>query len=251
MLRNRPVGEFPGVLVLLGAIALFAPEARAKSTPVGTLTQVKNGVFLIHGATGDWVKATKGESVFASSRIKTGKDSRAQARLLDGSVLRLGANSELAIETATLAPGQPQKQLTAKLVAGKVWASVTRMLGFKSHFRVKTANAVAGVRGTRFHTSVESDGSSRVKVYAGQVLVSNKPLYARKGDTRENRVEVPGPKEVTKKAWDELVASAMQFVSVSATGKLSEARPFKVASDADREWEAWNLAEDRTQGFTK
>ena len=250
MPKERRRGHLSAFLVL-GALIIMSAPVSAKAKPVGNLTLVKNGVFLKHGPRKGWKKASEGAKLFETSRIKTKSNSRAQARLLDGSMLRLGPNSELAIEKASLSSNQSQKQFTAKLVAGKVWASVTKMLGYQSHFRVKTTNAVAGVRGTRFQTSVESDGSSKVKVYAGQVLVSNKPIYARKGDTRDNRVEVAGPEEITKKRWDELVASAMQFISVSAKGKLTQAQPFEVATGADKAWEAWNLALDKAQGFTK
>ena len=250
-LRNV-AGRWGRRLAIVGVLTwLPTPGAAAEGDGVGTLLQVKNTVLLQHGPRKKWVKAGEGEVFYQTSRIKTKRNSRGQARLRDGAVLRLGPNSEIAIENAKLAKGQAQKQFTAKLVAGKVWASVTRMLGFQSHFRVKTTNAVAGVRGTRFQTSIEADGSSQIKVYAGQVLVSNKPIYARKGATRENREEVSGPREVTKQQWDELVASAMQFIRVSAAGKLSAAQPFKVASDGDKAWEAWNLAQDKALGFTE
>ena len=131
---------------------------------------------------------------------------------------------------------------------GKIWASVKKAVGADTEFSVTTAHAVAGVRGTRFQTEATEDGTS-VKVYTGAVLVSNKPIYAIKGHTKEKRVQVAGPQLVTKKKWKELVDGAMQIISVSSSGTMQPPASFSMADASQGDWEAWNAERDTKAGI--
>jgi len=236
-------------VVVLFASFLPAPASAAAAQVIGEVAYVVKSVEIKATANAKWGPAKVGQTISEGAEIKTGAGSRIELKLVDGSALRLGPKSHIELEKAKF-NGNGQKEFSARLIAGKAWAAVTKLFGFTSFFQVKTANAVAGVRGTQFAAALGQDGSSQVKVYSGQVLVSNKPIYAKKGATKENRVEVAGPQEVSKKAWTELVASAMQYITVSAAGKLSQAQPFKVAElPTDREWETWNLERDKLAGL--
>ena len=68
-------------------------------------------------------------------------------------------------------------------------------------------------------------GATTVKVYDGKVLVSNRPIYAIEGHTKETRRQVPGPQEVSREQWETLVAGAMQMVRVAADGAMLIAPP--------------------------
>jgi len=65
--------------------------------------------------------------------------------------LRLGPDSKLRLKEATLSPKKKKvKKFSARLMVGRMWASVTKLFGKESRFEVETPNAVAGVRGTVF-----------------------------------------------------------------------------------------------------
>jgi hypothetical protein len=165
----------------------------------------------------------------------------------DGSMLRLGPSSELKLQDVKLdKKDKRKKQVKTKLFVGRMWAAVTSLFGSDSEFEVTTENAVAGVRGTRFSAEAASDGSTLVKVYDGKVLISNKPIYAVAGHTKGKRVEVAGPAEISKKQWEELVASAMQQVKVAAGGAMSQEN-FQLAENDD--WEKWNQERDQLAGL--
>ena len=138
------------------------------------------------------------------------------------------------------------RKVRVKLLLGKVWSVVNRAIGHEEVFKVQTANAVAGVRGTRFQTTYSKAQGTEVKVYDGKVLVSNKPIYAQSVKGKE-RVQVPGPAEISKQEWSEIVAAAMEHVRVLADGTMSQKASFTLAkSDL---WESWNLARDKSQGL--
>jgi hypothetical protein len=233
----------------LASLVWLDSEAHADATKLGTITYIEGEALRAKEGAG-WTSLRERSRVFQGDRLKTKKDSRLEATLADGSKLRLGANSELNL--AHLSVGKKRKarkKVTAKLIIGRVWASVTSLFGSGSSFEVTTDNAVAGVRGTRFAAARSEDGTTTVKVYSGKVLVSNRPIYAVEGHTKGKRVEVPGPREVSKKQWEELVASAMQVVRVAADGEMTPPQSFEMASAGDDSWEAWNVERDKLAGL--
>lgn len=237
-------------LVLMG-LALYpsGPAEAARSQTVGSVT------FLAGGASrkakgAKWTRLKEGTAIYEGDVIRTAEGSKLEAKLNDGSFLRLGAKSQLTLDNVSFNKGKTVKQFKAKLVVGKVWAAVRSLFGDGSSFEVTTDNAVAGVRGTRFSTAVSEGGDTQVKVYEGRVLVSNEPIYKVKGATKETRQEVPGPVVVSKKQWNELVAGAMQTIKVSASGEMSQAEAFALADGGeDAEWEKWNAERDKIAGM--
>lgn len=243
-----------GVIGLgLAATVLTAgcvPYAEAASGTAGTVTFVEGQASVVRGDKGSPVSLATNTKIGQGDRLKTGSGARLEAKLNDGSLLRLAENSELRLDSAAIDRKNPgKKKVKAKLFVGRVWAAVTKLFGDDSEFEVQTPNAVAGVRGTRFAAAAGSDGSTTVKVYSGQVLVSNKPIYAVKGHTKANRVQVAGPQEISKNQWDELVAGAMQMVKIAASGEMTKAEQFAMAQDGADDWEAWNSERDKVAGI--
>ncbi|MCK5687965.1 FecR domain-containing protein [Myxococcota bacterium] len=231
-------------MAAVGVLGMTTADA-AKGRKVGTVALVQGSASRAPGS-GSWIDLSKGSAIYAGDKIKTGKKSRFEAKLKDGSVLRLGSGSELKLDKLSFGKTKKAtKKISVKLFAGRMWASVSKLFGSKSKFEVRTHNAVAGVRGTSFSASTSKDGATMVKVYSGKVVVSNQPAYAVKGHTKANRVEVAGPGEVSKKAWEQMIASAMQMVQVAANGEISSAQSFELANAETDEWEAWNTERDK------
>jgi hypothetical protein len=242
-------GMAVGTVILAMVCGWSLAQARANNKTVGTITYLSGEALRARPGT-HWATLEDKAKVYQGDRLKTKSDTRLEATLSDGSKLRLSSNSELNLQHLSLGKKRKaKKKVTAKLVIGKLWASVTKLFGSDSSFEVATENAVAGVRGTRFSAARGEDGSTTIKVYSGKVLVSNKPIYAVEGHTKGKRVEVPGPQEISKKQWEELVASAMQMVQVTASGEMSAPQSFELASDDD--WEAWNAERDKLAGLSE
>lgn len=233
-----------GLSMVVGGVMLRSAEAAPSIAEVTFLAGQAE-----QRATGDWKAMSVGSKVNEGTRLRTLADSRLETKLADGSLLRLGPSSEVTLERFKVDKAKGQKKANVRLFIGRLWASVTKLVGSESSFEVSTANAVAGVRGTRFEAAQDSGGNTTVKVYDGRVLISNQPIYAVKGATKAKRVQVAGPAEISKKQWTELVASAMQLVTVSATGDMSAAETFAAADPKADDWEAWNAERDKQAGL--
>ena len=248
MSSSRWFSIFLVVAVATLGLVVSQGSADAQRKQVGTVKYARGDVTRAAKGSQDWAPVKKGFKLFEGDQIKTAKRSRFEAALGDGSVLRLGSKSQLKLEGVLNQPKKKKRDVKAKLVAGKVWASVRKMAGTDTKFSVSTSHAVAGVRGTRFQAAVNKDGTT-VKVYSGSVLVSNEPIYKVKGHTKATRVQVAGPQEISKKQWNEMIAGAMQMIKVGAKGAMTKPQAFAQAEQGTNEWEAWNAKRDANQGF--
>ncbi len=249
-IRRSLMGSALCGAVLVGVWGV-ARTVEAGDKTVGTVSFVQGSAQRARGGDNNWKALTDKTALFQGDRLKTGDATRLEATLNDGSKLRLAANSELNLERVEVSKKKDSKTVQAKLFFGRMWASVTKLVGSDSKFEVSTANAVAGVRGTRFEAAADSGGKTTVRVFSGRVLVSNQPIYAVKGHTKATRVEVAGPQEVSKKQWDELVAGAMQMITVAANGEMTQPETFAAADPAADDWEAWNAERDKVAGLTE
>ena len=242
---GRAAVALVGVLALTGgATLLVGNTASAARSTAGKVAYVK-GTAKRSADGKSWKSLNQGTSFYQGDRLKTDSGTRIEAKLNDGSTLRLGANSEVRLDKLSFNKKKKKRKVRAKLFVGRVWAKVSGWFGDdEDNFEVTTANAVAGVRGTAFSTSMDAAGTTQVKVYEGKVLISNKPIYAVMGHTKAKRVEVAGPQEVSLDKREELVAGAMQMVQVASNGEMSQ-QDFEMASAEDDDWEAWNAERDK------
>jgi|MDSW01.2.fsa_nt_gb hypothetical protein len=237
---------FVGASVLVTFVVQHTAEA--KNPVIGTVTYLRGEVFRSAPGSSNWRPLKAEMKLREGDRLQTKKSARVEATLNDGSVVRLGQNTQLSLKKVVTNDKGQRKSVKAKLFFGKIWAGVKKAVGAETEFTVTTDHAVAGVRGTRFETTASKTGSS-VKVYSGAVLVSNKPIYAVKGHTKEKRVQVAGPQLVSKKKWKELVAGAMQIVKVSSSGAMQPPSSFVMADAASNDWESWNAERDAKAGI--
>ena len=66
---------------------------------------------------------------------------------------------------------------------------------------------------------------------------------ARPGGGGGTRRQVPGPHQIDKKQWEEVVATAMKQVTVSSLGQIQPAEDFVDDGEA-LQWAMWNQARD-------
>ncbi|MGB8930693.1 MAG: FecR family protein, partial [Anaeromyxobacteraceae bacterium] len=216
-----------------------------------------------------------GSPVFAGDVLETQRRTRLEVKLADQSVLRLGPVARVDLTAASFGRSVEERQVSAKLKVGSVWAKVAKTVGGEARFEVKTENAVAGVRGTTFRVDAAKDRSVVVKVYTGTVAVVGshvpRPMHGEGGDAepgrepepkkvaaaggegkagaepaRKGRKQIAGPKQVTKEQWEKIVTS-MMAVSVSADGTASEPASFAVAGQGQDDWESWNRERDAVE----
>jgi FecR-like protein len=102
------------------------------------------------------------------ARLRVGEDGEATIRFADGTESTIRARSEVAIRAVRDREPRPNAVI---LFFGRVWSEVVKASGGTVCFEVRSANAVAGVRGTKFEAGTADDGATRVIVREGTVSV--------------------------------------------------------------------------------
>jgi hypothetical protein len=249
-------GALLGAALLVGSAASAGPGGNA--APKATF--VKGDVdWSADGTT--WAHVKRGADVAPGSLLKTGDGSRAELTFVDGSIVRVGPASQLKVGAAAFDATTKEVKVEATLVAGEAWAKVAKLVDDKSKFQVKTANAVAGVRGTVFRVNVDRDEATVVKVYNGAVAVAA-PLLA--GDTGDEastsvidpkRKPIAAPfKEVDKATFEKLLGKMME-VRIAKGKTIHDADPVAFTQDDDQkgepEWVRWNSERDNGKSTEK
>jgi hypothetical protein len=163
----RPVktSQHRTVLSLIFAFLLLAlPEhghGGTSPSPIGTVKQIKSGT-LERQNRDLWQPLSAGMAIFANDRIRTSADGLTVLSLNEiGSVL-VGPGTEYYM-------GDPTRGFKTLLKRGYLWISASLASG--RTMSVATANAVTGVRGTKF--SVITDAArTEVCTCKGGVVVS-------------------------------------------------------------------------------
>jgi len=146
---------------------LFASISHAAE--FGTFMLVKGKVLIVNDK-GQPAEAKVSSKIFVGETVVTDSDSRAKIIMSDRNVLNILPNTKMKIEKYNTASGSKEVQLN--LIEGKVRSNVGEKYDNKSSkFEIRTATAVAGVRGTEFITSYDPvTKTTEVLTIHGQVI---------------------------------------------------------------------------------
>ena len=110
---------------------------------------------------------------------------------------------------------------------------------------------MAAITGTVLRIGVDKDSTTELKVYNGEVRITNAP---EKKDLKPKRIgvhevpgpyEIPGPREVSMEEWIYIVKN-MQKIVIDKKGQVKEVGEFKKSDkDEKTDWVKWNLRRDR------
>jgi tetratricopeptide (TPR) repeat protein len=150
-------GAVLAVVVALPCVALAQQKAIAKAVSVqGTVEARRAG-------TATWQAVRLNDTYAAGDTIRVGDRSRADLAMLNQSVLRLNANTEVTVE-----PVKDEQTGVVNLLRG---ATHFFSRGPRS-LEVQTPFTIAGVRGTEFLVTVEPD-KTLLTIFEGTVLAEN------------------------------------------------------------------------------
>jgi hypothetical protein len=157
-------------VISVAGIGLFSGGrfAWAQGGTIGMVSRSAGSVAIIRG--GATMPGTANAEVAESDQVRTGADGRAEVTFTDGSVLTVGPDSEIAI--STFAPDPAESNAVFDLLSGIARLTVNKATEWGS-FEVRTATAVASVRGTDYLVE-ETGTASAVFVSEGRVSVSSR-----------------------------------------------------------------------------
>lgn len=167
----RPLQVAAILSLLVFALGSAPVHAGVKA---GKVIMAKGSVEAVSGEARRQLK--RRSVIHAGELVSTGKDSRAQIRFVDGALLTLDQDSELAIDEYSYQneAGKPD-QVLMRLVKGGL-RTVTGAIGKsnKQAYQLETPLATIGIRGTMYSVTLRKNGSLlEVVVDQGAVEVLN------------------------------------------------------------------------------
>ena len=150
-----------------GALALLISATCAWADPVGQVVRLSGAVELTRGTA--TAALVLGAALEAGDRLRTGDGGRVRLQLIDGSIINLGARSELSIDDVVSGGIGTERQVGLDLALGALRAFAAPATP-QSRFEIRTPKAITAVRGTEWGilaSAVRSD----ILVLAGHVGV--------------------------------------------------------------------------------
>ncbi|HVE82311.1 MAG TPA: FecR family protein [Myxococcales bacterium] len=252
-----------GLAVALAAV--LAPAAALAS--VGKVTLLQGGATRAPKG-GAAVALKEGSEIELGDTLAVGKGGNLKITLNDESLLLVGADSTVKIDEGKF-EGLERRAFSAKLVAGKLWAKVTRAVsGSEAKFEVTTDRAVAGVRGTVFRVDATKllsaaaaapppgaaplpkkgpTSVTTVKVSVGRVAVEAMVRNMAMGATppppaggtqpaaggKKPRTLVAGPQEISKEQWEKKFVELQQHQAITVGEELWQQADWSPEEDKD------------------
>lgn len=219
----------------------------------GEVSEVDGRVRKLPELSEDWIKAEKGSEVLSGDKMRTLRDSRAELTLKELNIIRMAPLTTIDIVKLYVETKEGLDETQIDVEQGDIWALVSEVEEDVA-FNVATPVAGAAITGTKFRISVEEDSSTVLKVYKGEVRVTNAPeredlepevLPQKEPERIPGPQQIPGPRQVTFEEWYYIVKN-MQEIRISGKGELLASGNFSMDDpDEQSEWIQWNLERDK------
>jgi hypothetical protein len=169
-MRRADPRTLTGIILVL---VLTATQASAQSE-VGTVAAVQGTVRLERSGTTQNVSI--GVPVFVGDRLTTGTSDRARIVFEDDSVLDIGPETEVVIDTLVFERSANRFETLLKLLRGTIRSLVSEYYREpRASYEIETPTAVVGVRGTEFITRYYPTADvSEIVGIVGEVTVTGR-----------------------------------------------------------------------------
>lgn len=214
--------------LILAGLATLAASPVAAQTAVGVNATVENSVRTRSAGEAGWRPSVVDGTVRTADAIVTGADSRLQVRLRDRSVLTVGANAALNVDSFVIDTETDPAGVVVSMARG-VFRFVSGSRGAeRERVAFRTPTATIGIRGTVIEAAV---GAEAVELLAGE---SGMPEFSADPDEAAVIVLVEGEIEIEAGGVRRVVREPGQAVAVSGR-RVSE--PFRLPPEAGRRLE--------------
>lgn len=149
-------------------------QARANTPPVTKHLEYR-GDFYVLTADGRKLIGDAHVPITMGSRIVTGPSARLDLTLLDDTKFIIGPNADVVIDEFVYDPSSSVTKVTASLTKGLFrWITGKLPPSWKRQNNLQVPFAVVGVRGTDVEISLVPDGPGYIKLFEGQLDITEK-----------------------------------------------------------------------------
>lgn len=225
---RRRIGSMALVLMLLGMACRPGPSWGQEDQRIGTVLTV-DGTAEVRAATATtWELLQFRAAILPNDTVRTAANSKVKVLLRDDSIMTLAENSTMQFTEFLLTP--QQRRTIVSLTLGKLRVVTTKIFGAGSVTEVRTANTVAGVRGTTFVVIFVPPEATEVVALDGVVAVQNPNIPQLEPVQANFRTQVIGNAAPTPAV--ELSASERQALELGL--QLTEQIPVEVKPVTER-----------------
>lgn len=243
----------PGVWILLIMVIvgfLFADQNEdPAASKKGVVTYADGQVKRKTGEMENWENAPVNTDIYSGDQVRTYHQSRAELDLAKLDIIRLAPRTVVDIIKLYLETKEKNVQTLIKVVQGEVWASVHEV-EMDTQFDISAPLTAAAITGTVLRMKVAEDSTTQLKVYRGEVRITNAPHNVNLVPRQIKPYEVPGPyeiqgpREISVEEWMYLVKS-MQQVTINSRGQVVSAGSFRGDEEEEKsDWVMWNQKRD-------
>jgi FecR-like protein len=216
------IGVVAMLLTLLGVACMPGLSWGQADDRIGTVLAVEGTAEVRAANTTTWEPLQFRAVLFPNDTVRTATNSKVKVLLRDESIMTLAERSEMQFTEFLLTP--QQRRTIVNLALGRLRVVTTRIFGAGSTTEIRTANTVAGVRGTTFVVIFVPPEETEVVVLDGAVEVQN-PLFPQLEPVPANfRTQVIGDAPPGRAV--ELPAAERQQLELGL--RLTEHIPFEV-----------------------
>jgi hypothetical protein len=227
------------------AVALADGRAVPEEVKKGIVAFVDGDVKKQPPASEIWESAPLKSAVNSGEKVRTYQQSRAELELVQLDIIRLAPKTIVALDKLYEETKEKKLQTQIQVESGEIWASVHEV-NAETEFDISAPVAAAAITGTVLRMRVDDDSTTQLKVYKGEVRITNAPERTDLSPTsiRPYQVQGPrpvqGPREVSLEEWVYIVKS-MQQITIGPRGQVVSTGEFKSRDpDENTPWVQWN-----------
>ena len=176
---------------LIVSLCLVPLSLQAQSTPAGKITNLSGKAQIF--TAGKWINAQVGAAVYAESSIQTGYNSKAIVLMRNGAQISLKPNTTISFNQ--FAQASQGSSVEVELVNGAVTSFIPKADEGKTNvFKVRSATAVAGVRGS-FMSARRHGSHFSVKALHSPAFMESAPAATEQDLARKSLLVAVAQKE--------------------------------------------------------
>ena len=236
--------------ILFGSAILFGVSNENEKK--GVVTYVDGQVKRKAVDQEEWQSAPVNTEVVTGDKVRTYRKSRAELDIAKLDIIRLAPRTIIDILKLYEETKEKKIKTAIHLEEGELWAAVHE-IEVETEFDISAPIAAAAITGTVLRMNVGADTTTQLKVYKGEVKITNAP---QKKNLQPQSIvpqevpgpqEIPGPHEVTLDEWVYIVR-AMQQITIAANGTVVSKGSFSTEdSDEKSSWIEWNKQRDKSR----